>query len=246
MLRILIRMTLFFLAFTLNVTVRAEVLQEPKGCHNNSVLPCAYFIQGHHELIQWGDHKLRLSKGTSFIRLSQTEYSLVAGEALIETKSQLKASSVYGQVYIEKGRALLQVNNKRINFFSLSGLVLYQPRGNTEKTFLPVGFNNFMSRVRENGISDSGYPKPAELDELLPLWASVFTKAETKDLENQISDFRGPWRLAAEKAGPWYVETVKRQIAALEAEREKTRRIRAAKLKEENFFKEMFRRRNHL
>ena len=84
--RTLVRMLLFVMAFTINVTVKAEVLQEPKGCHNQDVTPCSYFIQDHHEMIQWNDHKIRLTKGTSFIRSAKGEYRLVKGEALIESE----------------------------------------------------------------------------------------------------------------------------------------------------------------
>ena len=244
--RTILRMTLFVMAFTIKVTVKAEVIQEPKGCHNQAVTPCSYFIQSHHEVIQWNDHKFRLSKGTSFIRNAVGEYKLVNGEALIESEKELIMSTLYGKVKLEAGRALIKTGNRKTDFYSLAGVLKFQPRGMDEYTFLPVGFSNFVGRVLDTGIADTGYPKPAELDILLPLWAKFFTKSEKDILQAQMSVYREPWRVAVEQSGPWYVDTMKRQIAALEAERERKRRLRAAKLKEQNYFKEMFRRRNNL
>ena len=201
--RTAVRMMLFFLAFTLNVTVRAEILDEPVGCHEKSEIPCSYFVQGHHEVLQWGSDKVRLSKGTSFVRATADDYRLVNGEALVESERELTVGSVYGKVQLNNGRALVKVNNKKLSFFSLSGVVKYQPRGLKSYTFLPVGFNNFISRVKTDGVAASGYPKPAELDELLPVWASFFTRGEKDILENQMTDYRQPWRVAVEMAGPW-------------------------------------------
>ena len=73
------RVFLFVFAFTVNVTVKAEVLQEPKGCHKKADGVCAYFARGDHEVLNWGSDTVRLSKGTSFVRVSEEDYRLVSG-----------------------------------------------------------------------------------------------------------------------------------------------------------------------
>jgi hypothetical protein len=239
-------MALFLLGFSLDVRVHAAVLQQPAQCLQKETKPCAIFARSGIYTLKGQGWSFRLQEGGAVTLINANRIRLVTGRLDVTAKANLLVETLYGDVAVQGGEALLDMTSKAVKVFGLSDSVKYRPRGADDFSVLAVGFQQSMGRVDHTGVAVSGYGSPAVTDQLVPLWSGFYSKNEINLLKDRLKAFQPAWHRAVEAAGPWYKETAQRQIASLEEQRRKERQRREALLKDQQFYREMFRRRNFM
>jgi hypothetical protein len=193
------------------------------------------------------DAEIRLAPGASVVKKSPTLLRLVRGSILIKGgDGALKVDGLFGQVDVKGGDALIESGDDLMSLTNISGDVHYRPRGADNDLDLPKGLMNEMGRVGTDGQAMTSYPRSMNLKPLIESWSKFFKKDEFKIFQADFEHFLPAWRAGLDFVGPWYRETVAREIAEHEAELERQKRLREARAKEENYYREMFRRKNFL
>jgi hypothetical protein len=233
-------------AFTVEVHVRAELLAEPKDCLKENIQPCAILNLGQTEVITLNSSEMRLLDRTAIKIINTKKIEILTGQMLFSTESEAEVRSLYGNLKIKNGRVLMSANNHEIQFTALKGNLTYLPRGSHKSGKLQTGFTDSMARVSTDGVSPSGYARPAVLLPLLKAWAQFFYKPERSIYESQVLEFKTPWQWAVKMTGDWHLETAKRQLASLEAERLKKAKEAYEREAENRMLRDMFKRRNFL
>lgn len=249
MTRGLIRLFVFALFFSVEVRVHADILWDPKNCgvaESKSSGDCIGLVRQPLSEISIGDGQLRLLRKTVVKKNSEREYTLVAGTLMIVTESPFSVKHISGEVQLTNATVLLVSTNRSLEIFPLKASVFYKPRGSKESYRLDAGYTQSLGRVDTTGLARVLLPKPASVDKLIPLWVSMTQKTEFESTRSGILAYRQAWKSAVDQAGPWYQDLIQRQIASLNQERETERRRQQDLEKEQNFLRDMFKRRNFL
>lgn len=244
--RFALHLFVFFLSFSVEVRVHAKVLEQPKQCVSKGVRPCTVFVQSERWMTANKNWTLRVQTAGAITLLDDHRVRLVTGKLDAEAQSKLLVETLYGDVALDGGHVLMDLNSEKVMIYGISQNAQFRPRGANQFTALMAGFQQFMGRVDQTGHAASGYGAPAVSADLVELWSGFYSRKEISEFKDRLVDFRAKWKHAVDAAGPWYVETANRQIASLESEREKQRRRREAIRKDREFYKEMFRRRNYV
>lgn len=243
--RPLLKILVIIFASTFDLRVRAARIEEPRNCLKENV-HCAVYSPRNSELFKMQDNEVRMAPGSSVVKKTPDVLRVVRGDVLIKAKSGLTIEGLYGQVRVKNGDVLVEAGNEMMRITNLTGEVRYRPRGHGSDLELPKGLMNELGRVGTNGEAISGYPRSMSLKPLMDVWAKCFKKSEFKILQSDFENFLTHWRVGLDFVGPWYSETVTREIAEHEAELARQKRLREAREREEQYYREMFRRKNFL
>jgi hypothetical protein len=244
--RIFAKILIIVCASTFDIHVRAARIEEPKNCIEKNI-ECAVFNSTGSFFFKMAGSEVRLSAGASVVKKAPTVLRIVRGNVLVKAKSDaLKIENLFTQIDVKDGAVLIEAFNDEIKITNLSGEVRYRPRGTETDLDLPKGLMNEVGRVGSDGHAISGYPRSMNLKPLIEVWSKFFKKDEFKTLQADFEGFLPYWRAGLDFVGPWYRQTVTREIAEHAAEVERQKRLRAARAVEENYYREMFRRKNFL
>lgn len=237
---------LIFCAFFVEIRVRAARIEEPKGCLRANK-ECAVFNSSGTTTFKMQNAEVRMAPGASIVKKAPDLLRVVRGNVLIKTHdTNLRVESLFGDAKVSGGDVIVEATDDMVKIVNLSGEVRYRPRGTEADLDLPKGLMNELARVATNGQAVSAYPRSMSLKPLVETWSSFFTKKEFKILKADFEQFLPHWRAGLDFVGPWYLETVTREIAAHKAELERLRRLKEARDREENYYREMFKRKNFL
>lgn len=235
------------LFFTVEVRVQAQALiSVPPNClEKNETGVCTLTTKNLFNFSESGV-QLRVEPTSVVQKKSAQNWVLMLGKVFLDSEKETLIESLYGEVKVEQGKAIFISDRKQLKIYSLSGQVLYRPKGNDSFHNLPAGFMQKLSRVDSTGQSGSLIPQPILIDEVIPVWSTFYKAAELPSFRADLMDFRTTWSEATELAGPWYLATIERQVASLEKERELERLRKKKAQKEQLYFREMFKRRNFM
>jgi len=244
----------FLLIFALDVRSRARAIDAPAGCTKTGGV-CAVLSDSGllRKAMPWGE--LRAGEGSSYIVVSDSEIRLIRGHFLIDSKSSeknptkitaAKVSTLYGDFKVRAGQTFFDVKDAIVSFTNISSELTYEPLGETQFYDLPRGFMNYLTKVTSKGVAEAGYPRLAELKPLIKGWGSLFASTEIGKFRTDFDAFSVHWSKAQKIVGPWYTETVEREIASERAEEERAARLREIQRQENAKWKKMFRERNYL
>jgi hypothetical protein len=236
----------FFIFSTFNVHVRAGQIQEPKKCLSKNA-ECAVYNSSGAFAFKMQQAEVRLAPGASVVRKAPNLLRIVRGDVLVKANSEfINVETLFGRVAVREGAALISAGDDAMALTNLSSEVRYRPRGGETDLDLPKGLMNEIGRVGTDGQALSGYPRSMSLKPLIEVWSKCFKKQEFKTFQADFEHFLPTWRAGLDFVGPWYRETVTREIAEHEAELARQKRLREAREKEEGYYREMFRRKNFL
>lgn len=240
-----LKICVFVLVSTIHVRVRAGRVEEPQGClHKN--IECAVFNPSGVLVFKMQESEVRLSPGASIVRKGPNHLRVIRGNVLVRVKGGMKVESLFASLDVSDGGVLVEASDDLLKMTNLSADVRYRPRGHESDLELPKGLTNEVGLVTTSGLSMSGYPRTMSLKSLLEVWAKCFKKNEFNILKRDFETFLVHWKAGLDYVGPWYRETVSRELAEQEMEMERLRRLREAREKEERYYREMFRRKNFL
>jgi hypothetical protein len=251
--RVLLHAVFFISAFAVEMKVRAaqqvrlpkarEIIQLPAKCLEAKSAGCAASTRaGERFVLILGESRITLGSQTAVLMDDERRLRLVKGMLWIEAGSAVSIASEFGEARIEKGEFWLAKTHDRVTVTAIEGEVELRPRGAQQGIFVPAGLENYMSRVRSDGIAGTGGPVPLNSRFHIKRWARLFdgTPAEFKE---KVMAFQEKWREAARQSAEIHQQLLARKVASLEAEhvaRENQRRKVEARNRE---LVEMLRRR---
>jgi hypothetical protein len=244
-----IRVFLFLLTFILEVRVKAagiqipdadEILQEPKTCLMQSVECGMRTKVGEKFEFEMGEATIVLDQMTTIVRVSARELRLVAGTVWVKTETPVMVRTEFGTAHLSDGEMWVSRTSDRITVAATHGDAEIRPRGSTERLLIETGFENFLTKVGDNGKAATGAPVAIVFPAHMERWARLFDGGKV-EFEKEVAAFHKIWAEASEQAAGIHRELLERKIASVEEERQ--RRI-AAKRRSENYdrgIREMFR-----
>lgn len=226
------------------VKVHAEILEQPKNCLKG-LLICSVVADQNTQSIKILDGEVRFLNGAQLTRINAKRIKLIKGDFLIRAGAKpVTVETLFSTVIVTSGLAMFQAQAERVILSSLTAEVRFSPKGSKEQILVPKGLQNEVGPVRKSGVAQSEYPRSMALHGLVEKWTQFFTSAEFSIVKADFETFVPSWRDSLSFVGPWYLETINRQLAEQEEASLRRMRLKEERLKEENYYREMFRRRN--
>jgi hypothetical protein len=241
----LMQVACFLFFFCVELRVKAAI-DDPKDCsQNSSVSKCLAKSDKNFESLSFSRGKVQFTKGSIAERQSNESVKVMSGLFSLVSDGELSVTSLYGDVILEKNaKALIEVKQHAINIVSIDGQVYYQPRGEVKKYNLPNGFATYMSRILSGGVAEAGFPRAAELDNLIKNWSQFYKSSEFEAFRVDMQSFKTKWDEAVKLTGPWYKDTYERELASHNAEVERQRLWAEKQRRDEEKYKTLFRKRS--
>ena len=242
--RSILRLVLFFIAFNVNVKVKAEVQessvdslvtelrQEPPGCFV-STEPCGFMPKSERPA------KIELAHGSIYIashavlfRKSESHIRIVKGHIVVVANGDLVLETLYGNVNLTKGSTVLvELKSDRVQVTSIGGVAQLELLTKGEKLLLPTPYANWMGGVLRNGLSRSGRPVPGDFVNWIEKWGKLTN--DKKLLKEKAENFRIEWNQALDSTGFRDLAAVKEYQSQLDEQRRQAA-LRRKRIREEN------------
>lgn len=228
----------------MDVRVRALTLSEPRNClQDETGRPCAVYTENWIDVMALSTAVVKLSKGSTVERESASELKLVRGLVKIKAETKTVVKTLYGSLELSHGEVLIESRDSVVKFTNLSSDLQYSPKGESTRHKLPIGFSTYFAGITKSGVAETGYPRPAEIEQLIKDWGKFYLRTEKSQFASELKSFMPNWQKATQQIGQIYVSTVKREIAAQEAEEAYQARLKAAREAENNKYRHMFQKR---
>lgn len=250
--RVLVRVFVFLMAFTLEVRVKAaEVvslpeakfpLEEPLHCLKESSLCAVRTREGEKFEVHAGASSVVLDQGSSIIRVSSDEVRLVWGTIWVKAKGAFTVKTEYGDARVADGEFWMTRTAERIVISAVIGEVEISPRGAIEKIMVEPGEENWVSRVDATGVAETGLPKAIPFESHVARWARLYDGGK-KSFEKDVEAFHRLWKAAGVRAAKLHSELMSRKIASIEEEKARREARRRRQAAEDRKYQEMLRRR---
>ncbi|MBV2169180.1 MAG: hypothetical protein KUL82_10790 [Bdellovibrio sp.] len=214
-----IRLTLFLLAFQMEVRVRAsgDLIEQPSSCLKSKEA-CAIQVTGNAFHLIQDSVKIHAPANTALMRLNSQQWRLIKGTLWVEKGSQISLETLYGDLTATQGQYWVVDQGNRILVRNMNAnLVVTLRDGKTLN--VPEGFEFWMSGLNSQGKSEFGMIQPIDMKEHLPLWNSLYGGSKESFIK-EVVHLRENWGDLAEKSSVIYQGLVERKIAS-EAEKKK-------------------------
>ncbi|RME17013.1 MAG: hypothetical protein D6797_03345 [Bdellovibrio sp.] len=243
----LLRGLVFWLAFILDVHVKAAFLQHPKHCWDRQQSPCVMEAQKNRDRLSLKKEQLVFLKGSS-VMFEGEKVRLLKGAFYIlaeESGGPVQFVHEFGKFKVA-GEALVKKSLKDVQVAVLRGHVTYWLRGKERKFYrLPKGFSIQWTSVTRQGVAQASFPGVIDVRTWIPLWAQLFPKDRSLFYQ-KLNAFRIEWRKAATLSQYLAQGTVDRLLAEAR-ERRRREQLKRKWMQEQNrFFKELFRKKNYI
>lgn len=240
-----LRLALLLVCSFVQVRVRADLLEQPKNCVK-SLLTCSLAAESNGEVAMLSKGtEVRFLKGGEITRINAKRIKIIKGDILVRaTDKPIVVETLFSSVVVTSGLALFQAQPERVLLSALTADVQFTPRGSKESIAIPKGLQNEVGPVRKSGVAQSEYPRSMALHGLVEKWAAFYSQAELPIVKADFEKFIPSWRESLDFVGPWYLETINRQVAEQEEADQRRMRLKEERMKEENYYREMFRRKN--
>ena len=236
--------SVFLIASTLEVRVKAKNIDLPASCSTGSGSCAILFKERRLNSIELYKGTVKATDGSSLIKINENQVRIIRGEFYVEANDpEIVIQSLYGEVRVKNGAALLLADNQKIEFYSLKGVVTYQPRGENLVHTLPVGLTTNFSYITSQGVAQTAFPRLAVVKKLVENWSPFYLRSEKEQFKADMRKYMESWSHFSSEVGPWYQEVVEREIASLQAEREREARLKAQEDAENSKMRSLFRER---
>ena len=237
---------LFFALSFVEVRVHAELVTSPRNCLKGLLL-CTIESSKDASVMNFGAGEIRLLRKSQVTRINAHRIKVIGGDVLIKAGDRpIFVETLYARFEVKNGEAMVSASPDKVVAKNLTSRVTYSILGSREKLDLPAGLQNDFGPVDPQGLAKTQYPRSLPLTGLIETWARFFVRSEFEIFKKDFEAFLPKWRESLNFVGPWYLETVNRQLADQREEEERRARLKAKRESEENYYREMFRRKNFL
>lgn len=251
-LSLLLRLFLFLLTFALEVRVKAaeivqlpnaeQILEQPEGCLAQAGLCAIATDHGEKYKLELGGSLVQLDQSTSVVRVSKSEIRLIAGTIWVRAKGDLVVRSEYGLVRVRDTEAWVSHDKDRVTASAVGEPLVLEPRGGADGLQVPSGMENWIGRVGDAGVAETGLPKAIALEPHLQRWARLYT-GNRKQFEKDALKFRATWTEASQEAAALHKELYDRTVASISARKAQREAVLRQKQARDRAIRAMFRKR---
>lgn len=245
------RLLQFFLFFIFSfsefhVSAAENFVMVPKNCLSKAI-SCSLKSEIDANSFSFAGGEVRLIAKSLVRRVNAYRLELVSGAVLVRASSKpIVVDTLYSKTKIVNGLALIEFNQDRVVAQNITADFEFQLKGGRESVSLPKGLFNEFGPVSESGVARSHYPRTTALSGFVEKWARFFSRNDFLIFKSDFEAFLPYWRDSLSLVGPWYLDTVNRQLAEQKEEEDRIQRLREERQKEENYYRELFKRRNQI
>jgi hypothetical protein len=244
------RLFLFILIFTVNVKVKAAVVQlptqkditqEPKDCLNSDST-CA--LKTHHGAkyeLQINNGSIVMDESTSIVRKNSGEFVLVSGTIWIKSKAEIKIETEFGEVTSSGGEFWIHHDQAKVIASAIEGDLTLTGHGSGIAMRVESGEENWLGPVGSDGKSTSGIPCAIAFDEHVKRWARLYSGPKPA-FEADVKSFHSRWTRSLASVAQYHSELAERRRAVLAKEAEASARIKAQEESRSSDMRALFRR----
>lgn len=224
----------------ITLTNATQLTQIPDSCLKTREI-CALKTSPNEKFkINFGNSQIVLDENTAIIRKSETSLVLVSGQIWVRAQSAIKIETEFGSTETDVGNFLILSKAKKMDVQSIDANLILKPKMPQKALRLEAGERNWLGPVDQNRNTTSGVPLPVRPQELALNWSRLYTGTK-KDFEKDFKNFFALWSSSSEKLAVHHAEITQRQLASIEEEKARKKRIKADQDREDRRFKEWFR-----
>ena len=251
----------FFVAFSFEIRVRAEVAElpnaktiqeQPDQCLESSGVCALRTEAGEKYVLELGDDRdkpsvtVYMDQETALIRVSDKEIRLVKGTVWVQAESSFTVHSEFGDARIQKGDFWVKHQVHKI-VISATGPkagenVELFARGSSESLLIEPGMENWIASVGTNGKAETGLPTAIEFAPHLERWARLYPDKK-QAFEKDVEKFKAVWQKASVHAAEIHRSLFERKVASVEFEQARKAEQRRKVEDHDRALREIFRKR---
>jgi hypothetical protein len=218
--KVWVRGLLFILTSSIQVSLAdaANLIapsESPSRCFTSYIYPCTLSTGDRPRALNKRDALWELDTNNLMTFKTETSAHLHQGQMVLRTEGQVVVHTLFADIYIENSKALLDLNEQRLEVYSLAGKgVTVQPKGTAQKIVLMPGFQNwFTSRIQKNIRSE--VPQVISLGEYSQRRSPFFMDYHT-GFENELKSLAQNIKTAAIVASQVHRELIQRRVATVQ------------------------------
>jgi hypothetical protein len=220
----------------------AELIEVPKNCRQQNKFPCHLRAIEMPYQVKFQDHFVHLSEGSN-IRFLENEIELLRGQFWISSQSPVKVLTSFAKIDVD-GDAWLVLEPEKMVIKNMNAKLAFKMVNNSPFS-VPIGFENWVSGIDQNGKLVQGLLRPLDLKATSTLWVKTF-RVPKEEAKKSIEEFVELWRGNVEKGADFYRAVASEKLKK-EQEKELIKEQRRKQAAEENAeLKKLFRSRNGL
>lgn len=203
----------------------SRVVQTPDSCLVGSGT-CA-FKTGPEEKykIKLGTNEIVLDENTTLIRQSKNKITLVTGQIWVRAQDEIQIQTEYGTATAFEGNFLAKNRDKKMELKAIDSDLMLTPKMSSKSLKLEAGEQNWLGPIDESRVASSGVPLPIRPSELVVNWSRLYTGTKA-DFEKDFKNFFSLWSSASERLAKLHSDITARQIASIESEIVRKKRLK--------------------
>lgn len=234
---------LLVLLFCLDVHVKAEEVTAEAGCWGKAI-PCPVQAESAKKLIVAPDLKISLGPRALLEQRDRQTIQLVSGDFYVETAKSVTFRTPYARIWCDgECKAIFARTSDKIDIKSLKGQWIVERNGEEQKYSVRPGLQLALSEVGEDGKAAMEFPQSLPWAPTVKQWAALYP-GTLDELKPTLVKFREIWKEAVESVSELHHQAAERNIASYEEEQAKERAVRAAREREDQRLRELFREKN--
>jgi hypothetical protein len=227
--------------FFMDVHVRAD--EKTASCWGKS-LPCPVQAGDSKKVIEAADLRLSLGAQALLEQRDEKTIQLVSGEFYVETAKPVTFKTPYARIWcVDECKALFVRTNDSIEVKSLEGRWLIERNGEAVTYTVAPGLEITLSEVSDDGHAAMEFPQSLPWSPTVRQWGKLYP-GTMKQLKPTLVKFREEWKEAVEKVSEMQEGVVRRTIASYEDEQAKEQSRKAAREREDQRLRALFREKN--
>ncbi len=243
------------IAFVLNFTALTQakeiitlsnaekVAQNPAACLDRKDL-CSFKTSKDEKFkFKFGENQIILDENTALIRMNEKQLVLVSGQIWVKATDEVVVQTEYGTATASNASFLARNFDKKMDIKAIDGELILKPKMSLGEIKLEAGEQNWLGPIDKNRVATSGVPLPIRPSELVVSWSRLYTGTKTQ-FESDFKNFFVLWSGASERLAKLHKEITQRQIANIENEIERKKKIKADRDREDRRIKDWFRKRS--
>ena len=219
-----------------------KVAQTPEDCLKTKEV-CAFKTSREEKFkFKLGESQIVLDQNTAVVRLSDNQVVLVSGQIWVKAGGEVNIQTEYGSAKAFAGNILVRNIEKRMDIKAIDSDLILSPKMSVGELKLEAGEQNWLGPVDKNRFASSGVPLPIRPSELVVNWSRLYTGTKVQ-FESDFKNFFVLWSSASEKLAKLHAEITQRQIASIEDEITRKKRMKEERDRENRRIKDWFRKR---
>ncbi len=136
--KIFLKAVLIFFAFTLEITIHAQIIKSPEACNGENESCVIKNISDKTQSYQFENMNLRLGKG-AILRISFGELKLLTGEFFVECLATCMMSALYiDKIQVNLGSLYFRANVHKNEILGISGDIVHKVKSHGRFVLLPT------------------------------------------------------------------------------------------------------------